>query len=357
MKKGTIIPITVAVLIGLMIFMMNERTLPSENVQKQEVTKEDALLWAKARNFYYGLPTEVDILSDEVELAKSELGQLLYFDTRLSINNEQSCNSCHNLQSYGVDNLPTSPGALPGTRGDRNSPTVLNAVFHAKQFWDGRAADLEEQAKGPILNPVEMAIPHEGILIDRLLEVEEYIKRFSEAFPEQTQPITYDNVAKAIASFEKRLITPSKFDEFMALNVEVFDSKEKRGLKIFLEAGCQSCHDGPALGGLQERRLGEQVDFKQVTSKINQDKGIYELTGNPGDQYKFKVPSLRNIEHTYPYFHDGSIHELDESVRIMGKTQLNKEFTAQEVEDLIAFLKTLTGEIPAHLKAIPDIPK
>lgn len=356
MNKGTLIPVTFAVLLTLLVysFVKTPKNRPLTN-ERIKVEKEDALLWAKARNYYTALPELEDL--DPIEKEKVKLGQLLYFDTRLSINNEQSCNSCHDLATYGVDNKSTSPGALPGTKGDRNSPTVLNAVFHKAQFWDSRAADLTEQAKGPILNPVEMAMPHEHLVVERLQNVKEYVKRFTKAFPGQNDPITYDNVASAIASFEKRLVTPAKFDAFISLDLEAFNAQEKRGLKMFLDAGCQSCHDGVAFGGQQERRFGEMVDFKSVNPKINGDQGVFNLTGNPGDMYKFKVPSLRNIDKTYPYFHDGSIGSLDESVWIMGKTQLNKEFTPEEISDLIAFLKTLTGEVPKDLRKAPDLPK
>ncbi|EKB51094.1 cytochrome-c peroxidase [Cecembia lonarensis] len=355
--KGTIIPVGVSILIGLLIFTMIHVEEEKTSQEKTNIDKEDILLWAKARNYFMALRVDDKKETDELENERFELGQLLYFDTRLSVNNEQSCNSCHDLSNYGVDNKPTSPGALPGSIGDRNSPTVLNAVFHDSQFWDGRAKDLAEQAKGPILNPVEMAIPHEGILIDRLKEVNEYIERFNKAFPLDNDPITYNNVATAIASFESMLITPSRFDDFMALDFEVLSIQEKRGLKVFLDANCQSCHDGIALGGEQYRRFGEMQDFRKLNPKISADEGIYNLTGNPGDLYKFKVPSLRNIEKTYPYFHDGSIWDLEESLVIMGKTQLNKEFTQNEIDDLVAFLRTLTGDLPKELKKVPSIPQ
>ena len=356
MSKGTFLPILAAVLIALLIFVMNQRPEEQTKREKQPLSKDDVMLWAKARNSFLPLKSIDDSHESEEEKARVELGQMLYFDTRLSINNEQSCNTCHDLANYGVDNNPTSPGALPGTKGDRNSPTVLNAVLHDSQFWDGRAATLEEQAKGPILNPVEMAIPHEGVLIDRLKEVKEYIEKFSKAFPNQENPITYDNVAFAIGAFERRLVTPSKFDDFMDRDFEVLNAQEKRGMKVFMDANCQSCHNGPGLGGIQYRRFGEFNDFRKINNKIKPDQGMYSLTGNPGDMFKFKVPGLRNIEKTYPYFHDGSIGDLGEAIQIMGVTQLNKQFTEEELADLIAFMKTLTGDLPETLKSKPKLP-
>lgn len=356
MSKGTFLPILAAVLIGLLIYVMIQRPEEQLKGEKQPLSKEDVLLWAKARNSFLPITSPDGSQESDVEKAKVELGQMLYFDTRLSINNEQSCNTCHDLANYGVDNNPTSPGALPGTKGDRNSPTVFNAVLHDSQFWDGRAATLEEQAKGPILNPVEMAIPHEGVLVDRLKDVIEYVEKFSKAFPGQENPVTYDNVAYAIGAFERKLVTPSRFDGFMDRDFELLNSQEKRGLKVFLDANCQSCHDGPALGGVQYRRFGEFNDFRKINNKIKPDEGIYSLTGNPGDMFKFKVPGLRNIEKTYPYFHDGSIMDLGEAIQIMGLTQLNREFSQEELADLKAFMKTLTGDLPEELKNKPKLP-
>ncbi|EIM77134.1 Cpx [Nitritalea halalkaliphila LW7] len=350
--KNNLLLVGSTMLIG---FLLSGIVRVENTTEKAATTYEaaDALLWAEARKTLRGIH-EWDY--PEVNEAQAELGQLLYFDTRLSINGEQSCNTCHDLGRYGVDKLPTSPGALPGMLGDRNSPTVLNAVLHDTQFWDGRAADLTEQAKGPILNPVEMAIPHEGILLERLKEVPAYVERFRQAFPQAEEPITYQHVAEAIAAFESQLLTPSRFDAFMEKDFAALSAQEKKGLKVFLDAGCQSCHDGVALGGQQFRRFGEMQDFRSVDSRIHEDPGLYALSGNPGDLFKFKVPSLRNIAETYPYFHDGSVHDLKESVQIMGITQLNRSFSEEELADLSAFLKSLTGELPQVLAEAPVLP-
>lgn len=350
MKSNIILFITVSFII-LIIILITQKPHASSKVAVG-YNLEDAKLWAKARNFYYPLEHNSGELETDLEL----LGQMLYFDTRLSINGTQSCNTCHNLNTYGVDNFSTSSGALEGMQGDRNSPTVLNASLHQSQFWDGRAATLEEQAKGPILNPVEMAIPHEGILLDRLKEIKEYVKLFESSFPENDNSITYDHVAEAIGAFERKLTTRSRFDDFMALDFEALNTQEKRGLRVFLDAGCQSCHDGVAMGGIQFRRFGEMLDFTKVAPQINRDEGMFKQTQNLGDLYKFKVPSLRNIEKTYPYFHDGSIWDLEESVEIMAKTQLNKILSEDDIKDISIFLKSLTGEVSESLKTIPSIP-
>ncbi|GAB2622190.1 cytochrome-c peroxidase [Belliella aquatica] len=350
MKSNIILFITVGFITLIVILITHKPKVKSNLPVGYNV--DDAKLWANARNFYYPLEQNPDELESDLEL----LGQMLYFDTRLSVNGTQSCNTCHNLDTYGVDNFSTSSGAIEGMQGDRNSPTVLNASLHQSQFWDGRAATLEEQAKGPILNPVEMAIPHEGVLLDRLKDVKEYVELFESSFPEHTNAITYNNVATAIGAFERRLTTRSRFDDFMALDFEALNIQEKRGLKVFLEAGCQSCHDGVALGGVQFRRFGEMLDYTKVAPQINMDEGMYKLTQNPGDLYKFKVPSLRNIEKTYPYFHDGSVWDLEESVDIMAKTQLNKTLSEDDLKHISIFLKSLTGEVSESIKSIPTIP-
>lgn len=357
MNRGIyIIGITAAVLSILIIHYMSltEREITYE--EKVALDREDIQLWALANKQLKAIPDltfEYDPLHEE----RYELGKMLYYEPRLSINGTQSCNTCHNLNTFGVDNLSTSPGAIAGRKGDRNSPTVLNAVLHDSQFWDGRAKTLEEQAKGPILNPVEMAIPHEDILLERLAEIEEYVNRFKRAFPDEKNALTYDNLAKAIGTFESTLLTPSRYDDFMNRDFTALSDKEKRGFRVFIEAGCQSCHDGPALGGIQYRKFGEINDFWMVNNKIGRDKGMINLTGNPGDLYKFKVPSLRNIEKTYPYFHDGSIWDLETSIYVMAKSQLNLDMNDEEVKDLIAFLKTLTGDVPERARQFPELPE
>jgi len=356
MNRGIYITgITAAIFSLLVIHYMSLNNREITTDERVVPKKEDIQLWALANKQLKAIPDQT-FENDPLHEERYELGKMLYYEPRLSINGTQSCNTCHDLNTFGVDNLSTSPGAIAGRKGDRNSPTVLNAVLHDSQFWDGRAKTLEEQAKGPILNPVEMAIPHEDILLERLADIEEYVKRFNKAFPEDLNALTYDNLAIAIGTFESTLLTPSRYDDFMNKDFTALSDKEKRGFRVFIESGCQSCHDGPALGGLQYRKFGEINDFWTVNNKIGQDKGMIMLTDNPGDLYKFKVPSLRNIEKTYPYFHDGSIWDLETSIHVMAKSQLNLDMSDEEVKDLIAFLKTLTGEVPERAKRHPDLP-
>lgn len=276
-----------------------------------------------------------------------DLGQQLYFDKRLSKDGTQSCNSCHNLETYGVDNLPTSPGDL-GKNGDRNSPTTVNAALHASQFWDGRAKHVEEQAGMPILNPVEMNIPSKHFLVNRLKNVPQYNALFAKAFPNQSQPLTYDNIQVAIGAFERQLITPSRVDDYLNGNTSALSLKEKKGMLTFSTVGCTTCHNGPALGGNMLQKFGVYDNYWTHTNSKHIDNGKMVSTGNELDQFMFKVPALRNIEKTHPYFHDGSVKDLSTAVDIMAKVQLNKELSEAQIENITAFLNALTGEVPVQ---------
>lgn len=272
--------------------------------------------------------------------AMIELGRKLYFEKRMSINGTQSCNDCHKVdQNFaGVDNEPTSPGAQ-GKRGDRNSPTTLNAGFHFAQFWDGRAKTLEEQAKGPVLNPVEMAMPTEVEVIKRLSEDKDYPKLFKAAFPSEPKPINYDTFARAIAAFERTLITRDRFDDFLKGDDKALTVKELKGLNLFLTTGCTTCHTGPTIGGNMYQKIG--IIHPYANKK---DLGRIAITNEEWDELRFKVPSLRNVALTWPYFHDGNVAQLNEAVRQMAYMQLGKELTTDEVEALSAFLSSLSDK-------------
>ena len=272
------------------------------------------------------------------------LGRKLYFEKRLSINDTQSCATCHRLDEgfAGVDNLPTSPGAR-GEQGTRNSPTVLNSGWQDSQFWDGRAEDLVEQAKGPILNPIEMGMPDEQTVENKIRGVVEYRKEFAHAFPGNEQAITYQNIAEAIAAFERSLITPGRFDDFMKGDADALSEDEKRGLKTFLKMDCKSCHDGILIGGETYEPLGKEHPYEN-----QDDQGMYLLTGDENDRMFFKVAPLRNVALTAPYFHDGKIKTLEEAVRKMGKLQLDEDLTDQQVNDITSFLQALTDKNREH---------
>jgi cytochrome c peroxidase len=272
---------------------------------------------------------------DSAELV--QLGKKLFFEKRLSQNNSISCNSCHAIEGKhgGVDNEPTSPGAF-GKRGGRNSPTVLNAGFQPMQFWDGRAEDLEHQAKGPILNPVEMAMPADTDVIARLRSISEYKELFGKAF--EGGEINYDHVAEAIAAFERTLITRDRFDDFQKGDDDALSKKELRGLALFMQTGCTTCHFGPTIGGTQFQKVG------LVNHYQTQDMGRYEVSKETDDKFKFKVPMLRNVALTGPYFHDGKQTTLEGTVKTMGWLQLGKELSEAEVSDISSFLRALTDK-------------
>ena len=295
-------------------------------------------LSARAKGLFGTLPKQMPgSEKDTPELVA--LGEKLYFDNALSVNDSQSCNSCHRVDNKmgGVDNEATSPGAFK-KRGDRNSPTTLNAGFQFTQFWDGRAADLFEQAKGPILNPVEMAMPSEEAVVKKLSAIPAYPKMFAKAFPGQKKPLTYDNLAHAIAAFERTLITHDRFDDFQNGDATL-NSEERKGLELFMSKGCISCHMGPLLGGSTYQKMGLIHPYEN-----KEDKGRYNVTKQAGQEYWFKVPTLRNIKLTAPYFHDGSAKTLEDAVRTMGWIQLNQKLSDQEVSSIVAFLGSLTDK-------------
>ena len=231
----------------------------------QAIAAPDAeALHRTASAMFSPLPNYVEKEGNPMNEAKVELGKMLYFDPRLSQSGFISCNSCHNLATYGVDNLPTSLGHR-WTAGPRNAPTVLNAALHANQFWDGRAADVEEQAKGPVLNPIEMAIPGEEMAVDRIASMPEYVERFKAAFPGEEDPLNYDNIANAIGVFERTLTTPDRLDEFLKGDLEALSEQELAGLQVFSNQGCVGCHAGPALGGQIEARFGVVESYWEAT--------------------------------------------------------------------------------------------
>lgn len=318
--------------------------------------QEDSALLAEAQAFFKPLPNEATSTENQLSTQKILLGKTLFFDNRLSKNNTQSCNTCHNLSTYGVDNKPTSEGDLKKL-GDRNSPTVYNAALHLTQFWDGRAKDVEEQAGMPILNPVEMNMPSENYVIDRLKKIAGYKRLFTEAFPEEENPITYDNLKKAIGAFERTLITPAPFHEYLNGNKDALTSEQKKGLREFINTGCMTCHNGVAMGGASLMKFPTYGDnYTSLTGSTHEDLGKMANTKNESDKFIFKVPSLINITETAPYFHDGSVADLGQAIKIMAKLQLNKELSDEQTESIKAFLSSLKGKTPTGVEISPEMP-
>lgn len=281
---------------------------------------------------------------NELTDAKVQLGKMLFFEPRLSSSHLISCNTCHNVGMGGHDYLPTSIGH-GWQKGPRNSPTVFNAVFNAAQFWDGRAADLAEQAKGPVQAGVEMSSTPERV-VATLKSMPEYVDRFESAFPADDDPVTFDNMATAIEAFEATLITPdAPFDQFLRGNDDALNDQEKEGLALFMDKGCTACHSGVNFGGQG------YFPFGLVTRPGGEilpegDKGRFAVTETASDEYVFRAAPLRNIELTAPYFHSGAVWSLDEAVAVMGTAQLGTELNDSQVDSIVAFLKTLTGKIP-----------
>lgn len=296
------------------------------------------------------LPVSMDSADNPPSQVKIELGRMLYFENRLSKSQKFSCNSCHLLDKYGVDNQATSEGHK-GQHGDRNSPTVFNAALHMAQFWDGRASDVEAQAKGPVLNPVEMAMPNEATVVATLKSMPEYNTLFAKAFPGEKDPVTYNNMAKAIGAFERKLVTPSRWDKFLTGEKTALTAQEQAGLLKFVDSGCAGCHSGTLLGGNSYQKLGAVQPYPGL-----KDEGRSKISKNDGEKFYFKVPSLRNIEKTAPYYHDGSVKSLDEAVNRMAEFQLGRKLAPADVNAIVAWLKALTGEVPAQLIMKPKLP-
>lgn len=320
----------------------------TKNEKKVDVNPEYVALQKTAVSMFGKLPEVAENPENLITEEKVALGKKLYLDNRLSKDNTQSCNTCHDLKTYGVDNLSTSPGN-DGGLGTRNSPTVFNAALHMSQFWDGREPDVEAQAGGPILNPVEMAMPSEEVVIERLSKIDEYNTLFAKVFPNDKKPISYKNIQNAIGAFERTLITPSRFDKFVDGDIDALTDVEKDGLQLFISTGCTACHSGNVLGGNIYQKFGLFDDYWKHTKSTVIDDGKFSVTKNESDKYVFKSPSLRNIEKTYPYFHDGSVTDLKEAVRIMAKVQLNKELAEKDLNNLVAFLNSLTGKLPENI--------
>jgi cytochrome c peroxidase len=289
----------------------------------------------------YGVQSVAD---NAVTYEKIELGKMLFFDPRLSASGVISCNTCHNLATGGDDNLPTSVGH-GWQKGPRNSPTVLNAVFNKAQFWDGRAEDLKAQAKGPVQAGVEMANKPENVVVT-LKSIPEYVERFTNAFPGEEDPVTFDNMAKAIEAFEVTLVTPaSPFDQWLEGNDGALTADQKIGLDLFISRGCTACHSGINVGGQAYYPFG-LVKKPGADILPPEDKGRFQVTKTASDEYVFRAAPLRNIALTAPYFHSGQVWDLKQAVEIMGIAQLGTSLKDDDAALIAEFLTTLTGNQP-----------
>ncbi len=302
-------------------------------------------LMQRAQQTFNPLPSEPPAIPDNAySKAKDELGKLLYFDPRLSRSWLISCNTCHNLALGGVDMMETSIGH-GWQAGPRNAPTVLNSVFHVDQFWDGRADDLKEQAMGPMQASVEMNSEPKRVE-QTLASIPEYVERFEKAFPDSDPAVTFENVAAAIEIYETTLITPnSPFDQYLEGDESALSQQAKQGLQVFMDSGCTSCHRGMNLGGDQYFKFG-LVSNPGEEVRPTDDKGREQVTGKRADRYVFRVPTLRNVALTAPYFHSGKVWDLGKAVQIMAKAQLGRQLSDADATAVVAFLKSLTGDQP-----------
>lgn len=307
------------------------------------------------------LPKQPPVPADNPQTAeKVELGKKLYFDPRLSLTGTVSCNSCHNVMEGGDDGRAVSMGIL-GLTGERNAPTVWNSAYQSSQFWDGRAATLEDQAIGPIVASPEMGMPSHEVAIKRLRTIPAYVEEFDHVFPDSG--LTIGSVAKAIAAFERTLVTPDNaYDQFVNGNIKALTVTQKRGLELFENVGCTECHSGAAFNGwstdTDEPMFVEFPRFTETSDvakyNLTSDPGRSNATNDPEDKGQFKTPTLRNISLTAPYFHNGQVTTLPEAVRVMGTTQLGERLSNEQVGDIVAFLEVLEGPFPQI--ALPRLP-
>ena len=325
-------------------------------VADSNASPEDQELLKRAQGIFKPLPSaeEMQKLRPFTE-EQVKLGHQLWYEPRLSKGNTVSCNSCHNLASAGVDNMPTSQGHK-GQFGVRNSPTALNAALLGMQFWDGRAADVEEQAGGPLVNPVEMANDSQEAAAAKIAKIPEYQELFKTAFPEDGA-VSFKNITTALGAFERTLLTPTRWDEYLKGNVSALSEQERKGVRAFMDNGCIACHSGVNLGGNSFQKFGlVKGPYWKFIEDPKRDKGRADVTKKTEDEFFFRVPGLRNVAKTYPYFHNGSVWELDKAVNIMGMAQLGKELSKEDTDNIVAFLNTLSGSVSESARTMPELP-
>lgn len=286
---------------------------------------------------------------------KVRLGRQLFFETRVSADGNVGCVHCHQPDLHGTDALPKSFGVF-GKANPRNAPTVFNAALQFKEHWRGDRESLEEQAEKSLLGPASFGNPDYAAVVSKLKSIPGYPELFTEAFPEDKDPVNEKNWGKAIAAFERTLPTPSRFDAFLNGDAKALSAAEQAGLRKFIDIGCANCHNGVGVGGGSFQKFGVVSDYWKETGAAQPDKGRVDVTKNDADLYVFKVPSLRDVAKTGPYFHDGSVAELPRAVRIMGKVQLGADLSDKDVESIVAFLGSLTGPVPANFSAPTPLP-
>jgi cytochrome c peroxidase len=316
---------------------------------------DDAGLRKHAQELFGSLPKNMATPEFPITGERAHLGRLLFFDPRLSVDANVSCATCHQPSLYGTDALPKSIGVrqrvLP-----RNAPTILNTALHFVNNWRGDRENVEDQAVRALTAPGSSGQPDEQAVINQLERVTDYAPLFAAAFPGDPHPMTVKNIGKAIGSYERTLVTPSPFDHYLAGNVNALSATARAGLEKFINTGCTACHNGAGVGGGMYQKFGVIEDYWVATGSQTIGNGRAEVTKSPADLYVFKVPSLRNVAMTAPYFHDGSVATLPEAVSVKARVQLGAELSDVDTRDIIAFLESLTGELPADFATVPILP-
>jgi len=318
-------------------------------------SNEDEDLLKKATQIFSPLPQVILSEKNPVTPEKVILGKILFYETRISVDGTVSCARCHPIGLYGADGLRKAIGNNCKVN-PRNAPTIFNAAGQISAHWIGNRTDVEDQARQSVTGPPSFGMPSNEAVERRLKEIKGYLDLFKKAFPKDNDPITVDNFSKAVGAFERTLVTPSRFDIFLRGDQTALTAPQKRGLKTFMETGCIMCHPGAYVGGQSYQKFGLFESYWQVTKSKDVDEGRYVVTKNESDKYVFKVPTLRNVEMTSPYFHDGSVDRLHDALWIMGKIQLGRDLTRSQVEEIASFLRSLTGSIPDDTFRIPLLP-
>lgn len=315
----------------------------------------DEELMHRAKSTFGPLPASMPSPDNPITPEKVKLGNVLFWEPRISSDGVVSCAKCHPMGLYAVDGLRKSVGNHC-KENPRNDPTILNAAAQISAHWIGNRTSVEDQAKQALVGPPSYGMPSYEAVEKILRGMPGYVTMFKQAFPGEKEPVTADNFAKAVGAFERTLVTPAPFDDFMKGNATALTDQQKRGLKIFLDAGCITCHFSPYLGGQIYQKFGLFGPYETFTKSQQVDEGRFVVTKNSSDKYVFKVPILRNVAETPPYFHDGSVDKLEDAVMIMGKIQLSKDLTREQTSEIAAFLKSLTGTIPEAALKVPILP-
>jgi cytochrome c peroxidase len=319
------------------------------------VAADDVSLLKEAREIFQPIPRDLSASATGATKNQVTLGRLLFFDPRVTVDGNVSCATCHSPTLYGADGLSKSIGVQHRPH-PRNAPTVLNSSVNNIVHWRGDRESLEDQAIKALGSPITNGQPDVGAALDRLKRIPGYAPLFKAAFPGDAAPLSVGNVANAISAYERTLVTPAPFDAYLTGNVDALSPSARSGLETFIKIGCSACHNGIGIGGNMYQKFGMVEDYWAATGSQTIDKGRADVTDNPADLYVFRVPSLRNVAMTAPYFHDGSVATLPEAITVMARVQLGLKPSEQEINDIVSFLESLTGELPSEFATVPVLP-